>query len=91
MKNINNKEIKTFKILSNILLKEGISKAKKESDFWNAYHDCNKSNKAILDEMINQVPLHLIGEVDILVSFEIYNSVKHLIVKGMYRGFRIVC
>jgi len=49
------------------------------------------SNKAILDEMINQVPLHLIGEVDILVSFEIYNSIKHLIVKGFYRGFRIVC
>lgn len=49
------------------------------------------SNKVILDEQINQVPTDKIGKVDILVSFEIYNSIKHLIVKGFYRGFRIVC
>lgn len=49
------------------------------------------SNKALLDEQINQVPTEYIGKVDILVSFEIYNSIKHLIKKGMYRGFRIVC
>lgn len=49
------------------------------------------SKKAILDEQINQVPSHLVGKVDILVDFEIYNSIKHLIIKGFYRGFRIVC
>lgn len=49
------------------------------------------SKKVILDEQINQLDPDLVGKIDILVDFDIYESIKHLIVNGMYRGFRIVC